>query len=99
MRPRKVSILGRVFKITYVIKGPLEDDELGEVDLSTQKMSILEGLSADKERSVVLHEIIHGIDDILDLGLSEEQVNGLENGLFAVMRDNPRVIAYIRRDK
>ena len=96
-RPKRISILGRNFKVTYVIKGGLEDDELGEVDLNKQRIAILEGLAADKERAVVLHEIVHGIDDILDLKLTERQVEGLENGLFAVIKDNPRVIGYLRK--
>ena len=96
-RPKTVRILGRVFKVTYVIKGSLADDELGEVDLGKQRIAILEGMAADKERAVLLHEIVHGIDDILDLRMSEKQVEGIENGLFAVLSDNPRLPSYLRR--
>ena len=72
------------------------DDELGEVDLKTCRIAILTGMSADKERAVVLHEIIHAVDDILGLKMNEKQVEGIENGIFAVIKDNPGILRYLR---
>jgi len=35
-----------------------------------------------------LHEIIHAISDLFDLGISESQTRGLEQGLTSVFIDN-----------
>jgi hypothetical protein len=95
-RPASVRVLGREFAIAYVKGKPLEKDELGEVDLHEYKIAVRDGLAADKEKAVALHEVVHAIDDILELNMTEKQVNGMENGLFAFLRENPRFINWLR---
>jgi len=45
-------------------------------------------LDRDKMESVFLHELIHCIDTIFRVGLTEEQVNQLEAGLYMVLKQN-----------
>lgn len=36
----------------------------------------------------LVHEVIHGIDDMYGIGLTEGQVNGLGKGIYTVLKDN-----------
>jgi len=42
-----------------------------------------------EEADTVLHEVIHGIDNIIGLGLEETQVRHLASSLIGVFLDNP----------
>ena len=93
-RPEHLKILGKRWSVSY---GPLEKDDIGESDSEKQHITIKEGLKVEQERSTLLHESIHAISDTLGLGLTEKQVQGLETGLFAAIRDNPRFVSYLRK--
>ncbi|WP_422445979.1 hypothetical protein [Thermoanaerobacterium sp. DL9XJH110] len=45
----------------------------------------------DVQKCALIHEIIHGIDDIFNIDLREEQVDQLAKGLYQVIKDNPDV--------
>ena len=97
MRPTKVKVLGQTFSISYVQGDPLEDDDLGECSVDKLTVSVRDGLPPEKEKLVVVHELIHAIEDVLGLKLKESQVEGLETGLYALIRDNPSLISYLRK--
>ena len=98
MRPERLKILGRRWEIEFKPGGePLGIDEIGCSDSEKQLITIKDGLKPDQERSTALHEVLHGISEMLGLGLTEKQVQGLETGLFSVLRDNARFVSYLRR--
>ena len=97
MRPTKIKVLGQTFTINYVTGVPLDEDDLGECSVDTLTISVRDGLSPEKERLVLTHELVHAIEDVLGLKLREKQVEGLETGLYALIRDNPSFISYLRK--
>ena len=97
MRPAKVKVLGQTFSINYVNGAPLEDDDLGECSVDNLTISVRDGLSPEKERLILTHELVHAIEDVLGLRLKEKQVEGLETGIYALIRDNPSPLRYLRR--
>jgi hypothetical protein len=97
MRPAKVKVMGRILGIKYVDGDPLVDDEQGECNIDKSMIYIKDGLEIQQERSAILHETIHAIDFLLNLKLTEEQVLGLEAGLYQVNTDNPRFFTNIRK--
>ena len=96
-RPAKVKILGRTFQIKYVTEEPLGKDENGECSVDTMTLFIRDGLVAQQERSVILHETLHAVSDLMGLKLTEKQIEGLETGLFQIAVDNPRFFSNIRK--
>jgi hypothetical protein len=44
----------------------------------------------------LLHEIVHGVDDFMDTGLTEKQVNQMAQGLHSVLIDNPHILRYVK---
>lgn len=98
MRPHKLKILGRMWEVEYSLTSEsLGKDEIGNCDPEKQVMSVKDGLKMEQEKSTLLHETIHAIGETLGLGLTERQVQGLETGLFAMNRDNPKLFSYLKR--
>lgn len=48
-------------------------------------------LSEDMKKCALIHECLHGIDDLFKIGLTEEQVEQLGKGLYGFIKDNPQV--------
>lgn len=50
----------------------------------------------DELRAVVVHEIMHDVDQVCGVGLSEQSVASMASVLFQVIRDNPDLIAWLQ---
>lgn len=62
---------------------------LGRCSLTESRVVLRAGLSDDLRRSTALHELTHLVSDLLQLGLSEQQVDGVAIGLYSLMQDSP----------
>jgi len=51
-------------------------------------------LNIEQREVTLLHEVVHAVDDALDIGLEEDQVGRLAAGLYSVTYKGPR-----KRDK
>ena len=51
--------------------------------------------SEDQARDTLLHEVIHAIDNVDSLNLSEEQVRRIATGLRAVFTSNPEFARWV----
>lgn len=98
-RPSRVRILGKPYTIQYVAAAPLDEGLMGECDSDKQQVLIRESQPLESEQDTVLHEILHAIDEAMGLKMKESQVKGTATGLLAVMKDNPSLVAYLRRKK
>ena len=63
-------------------------DVWGEWDGETQTITLNSLASVDQMRVTFLHELMHGIDDLLGLNLPHRTVYALSQVLFAVMVEN-----------
>jgi hypothetical protein len=61
----------------------------GEHDPRVFVIRIDGGIPAQRERVVLLHELIHAIEDERTMNLTEEQVNQLAHALANLLLDNP----------
>ena len=96
-RPAALRILGKTFAIRYTDGAPLASDELGECDPDAQVITIRESQSPQGEQDTVLHECLHALESLLSLRLKHDDVVRLTSGLHALLRDNPKLISYLRR--
>ena len=95
LRPKKVRLLGREYTFKYT-----EDiEELGLCSPSSCKIKIREGQHPVEEADTVLHEIMHGLCFLMNLGLTddgeEHVVRKLATGLTQVFVDNPDLLTYL----
>lgn len=82
-----IRILGKDIAVKYVDTF-IGADQIGECDVCGGEIIVTATLKEDIKNETILHEVIHCVDEMLSIGLSEEQVNRLSVGLYAVYREN-----------
>lgn len=63
------------------------------------KIELCSLLAPDELRATAVHEIIHDLDSIIGLRLSEKEVTALSTVIFATIRDNPKLIEWLQERK
>ena len=91
--------MGKTYDIHWVSGKPLDEDDLGELDPTLQKISIRKGQPWEQEQDTLLHEVVHAVDCELSLNMKESQVHGVATGILAVLKDNPKLMRFITRTK
>lgn len=99
MGPKTLKILGKPFQVTYGNSAPLEEGDMGDCNTEGQVLAIREGQPLENEQDSLLHEAIHALSDYMEIKLKEHQVTKLATGLLALLKDNPKFAAYLRRKK
>jgi len=70
----------------------LDDDErllYGQILYNDEVISLSKKYPENQMKCTLVHEIIHGIDDLMGVGLQEDLVEKLAKGLYQVIQDNP----------
>lgn len=65
-----------------------DPDDIGECDPNTKQIKLKAGLSEYQTVSTLTHEVLHLINFEKDLGITEDQVCGIEDGLIKVFLMN-----------
>jgi hypothetical protein len=82
----------RILGVDYSVE---EDSSLahmglqGLISFTDQRILINENISFEMQRSAILHEIIEGINGMLEMKLKHNQISQMEAGLNQVLSDNP----------
>ena len=89
--PDKIKISGIDYKIE-IAKDYTDDmneaENRGRVVFRKGVIRILESYFPESKSRTLLHEIIHILDDDLDLDLTEQTIRRLTSGLYQVLKDN-----------
>lgn len=64
------------------------DECYGTLYPDRRKLYINNSFDEEQKKATLIHEIIHGIDDLFGIGLKEEQVEALGHGIYTVIKDN-----------
>tara|TARA_R100001510_G_scaffold32925_1_gene29415 strand:- start:16357 stop:16752 length:396 start_codon:yes stop_codon:yes gene_type:complete len=64
-------------------------ESFGEFDPVGRVIRVGTGMAPEVLASTIIHEVLHAIDDALDLRLGERGVRAIETGLVAAARDDP----------
>jgi len=79
----QILICGTQYSVTKV--PDLIDDSVGKVNgrirMNPAEIELSSDLCDARMSEVLLHEIVHGIDNHLEIGLKEDDVQRLANGL------------------
>lgn len=88
--------MGRRFRVSY--KDDL-DGNLGFCEPHRCKIEIENGQHPVEEADTVLHEVLHAVFYLMDVGLppdaEEFVVRKVATGLMQVFQDNPRLLTYL----
>ena len=61
---------------------------IGKIEYNDNIIYLSNRYSNDTSNEGLVHEVIHGRDDMYGIGFTEEQVNGLGKGIYTVLKDN-----------
>ena len=103
-RPHRIRVIGKVITVHYVPTGDvlLRDDPedahpgMGRSDTDKQLIAVQEGLPLATEQDTVLHEVLHTVEAFMGLDVEEEVIEKLATGLLGVLKDNPKLVTYLR---
>ena len=99
-RPHTCRIIGKPFKIEWPDEIKHDGEALnGLADPDGQHIQVVGTLPLETQQDRLLHEVMHCIEASFDLDLEDTVIERLSTGLLAVIKDNPRFIAYLRRRK
>lgn len=85
----KVQIMHKSYTVSE--KENLHNEKyelLGEISYLAQEITLRSDASQEDKRVMLLHEILHGVDDAWGLRLKERQVDMLSKALYQLLRDN-----------
>lgn len=93
--PESVKIGYKDYKINKSDNDVISDNTVcyGEIQYDNGVINISKKHSEDQVNCALIHECVHGIDDIFDVGLSEEQITKLGKGLYGFIKDNPSLFS------
>jgi hypothetical protein len=97
--PSKVLVAPFAYMLKFVSGLP----DAGNCDADHERILIQEGMASGATRDTVLHELIHACFGQgwmirlknIDKDLEEELVEALAPRLLALLRDNPKLVAYL----
>jgi hypothetical protein len=92
--PEVIQILGKPYHIIWKDKD-WGEEHLGSVKLSDLKILLYTHQPEPEMRDTILHEIIHCVNSIADLGLKERQVSVISSLLLCVAKENPELFGWM----
>jgi hypothetical protein len=103
--PAIILIDGFAYRVTRAMPEGSESGH-GQYDADKQRICVRLGLAPHYERSVVLHEVMHGLWEHAGLTAEgraqpteEEVVSALSYRLLEVLRSNPALVRYLTEGK
>lgn len=90
--PEKVKILYKEYTVEEqenIHDG--EADLYGQIHYLPQRIILNADCSDKQKEATLLHEVIHGLDEMYGIGLKEKQVDKLGNALYMLIKDNPHM--------
>ena len=88
--PEKVKILYKEYRVeseSNIHNGA--NDLYGQINYLDERISLLKESSLEQKKATLIHEVIHGLDEMYSIGLKEKQVEKLGNAFYMLIRDNP----------
>ena len=85
--PSSFKIAGLLWKVVLDDHIASEMARYGECRMVQQQLAIAKGLKPDQEMQTFLHEVIHAVNGIVDLELTEHQIAGLTPLLYDALRN------------
>lgn len=90
--PEKVRILYKEYDIEH--QKNLHDggcELYGQIHYLPEKIYLNPDASMAMQKATLLHELLHGLDEMYGIDLKEKQVEKLGNALYMLIKDNPKM--------
>lgn len=90
-----LKILGQVHALEIVDEISRSNLLNGMIDHDNQIIYIRKSLPTEKKKEVLLHEVIHGISEALDMDLKEKAVQMLARSLYDFLTTNQIISSWM----
>lgn len=91
MDTKEVNILGIPFRVNYIENTAFIDCQMGLMDTKNCIIHLSSNMPEIITQQTLMHEIFHSIDDLLAIGLNEQQITAISQGFFQVLKANPNI--------
>lgn len=88
----KVKIGNQTYDVFEVECVDKHDTLKGMIKYYDSVIRIDNGMTLEQKQETLLHEIIHGVEQFMNLDLEEDEVKQLGRGLHMVFKDNPSLL-------
>ena len=92
--PISIVVVGKTYSASFVDSVDDEDSN-GEHDLQKQQIKVKNSIHEVLQRDTLLHEVLHAIDEQLDLRMKHRQIHALAVALLQVLRENPALVRFL----
>lgn len=96
---KSARVLGKVYRITDNAKAtkaldfdPKNDNGIHD---STKCRILIASIPVETKRQVLLHELIHAIEDANSIKISHDDLDRLATGINAIFQDNPELARWL----
>lgn len=100
-RFKTLRLIGKRHRFEWVngLQDENGDDVYGMFHWKRKLIQICEGQTHDDERETVLHEILHALEAQMNAEIPEAKLRQLAVGLYASLKDNPRLVGYLLEEE
>jgi hypothetical protein len=99
---KTIRLIGKRHRIEWAcaeLKSDDGDDADGLFHRGKKLIQIAAGQTHDDERETLLHEIMHALEVQMDAEIPEAKLRQLAVGLYAALKDNPKLVAYLLEEE
>ena len=89
--PSTVKIGGLLFTVKEKANEIRDNSRSGSSCGNTQQISIDKDISQQFKETTFIHEVLHQLDFVYNIGLEHQQIFQLEAGIYAFIKDNPNM--------
>lgn len=91
--PEQARIGFKDFHVNMIDGNVISDYKVcyGNIEYDNGNINISALHSEDQQNCTFIHECLHGIDEVFEIGLEEEQVRKLAKGIYTFIKDNPDI--------
>lgn len=87
--PQKVKILYKEYEVQEHPNIHNEQGDLyGQIQYLPQVILLNSDASGEAKKATLIHEVLHGLDEMYHIELTEEQIEKLGNALYMFVKDN-----------
>lgn len=89
----KVKIGYKDYKINMVNGNVVDGAKVcyGTIEYNNGNINLSTLHDIEQQKCTLIHECLHGIDDVVEADLTEDQVRLMAKGLYAFIKDNPNL--------
>ncbi|WP_242951456.1 hypothetical protein [Clostridium kluyveri] len=89
--PGKIKIGGMIFSVALIDNLMRNGSSSGRSCGNSQEIQIDKSASRQYKETTFIHEVLHQINFVYNIGLEHKQIYDLEAGIYAFIKDNPSV--------